>query len=215
MATGRTSKEIAGQLGISESTVNWHISNVFGRLGASSRAEAVALAMRDDLDDHQGAGEQVEQGASEPVKLPARRTARPPLPLSTVALAVAVTLVIGLLGGAVLAGWDFTSLTSPPPSAAPASHPVQQTAAPAGVPSSPAPTADAPSPAPAATARPTSAPVPGSPAAPSALPLVAPALGTVAPVLPAVSPTSVPVPVGSAPALLTLPPLPSPSVGLP
>src|SRR5687767_15733345 len=48
VAAGRTSKEIAGELGISESTVNWHIANVFARLGASSRAEAVAVVLRED-----------------------------------------------------------------------------------------------------------------------------------------------------------------------
>src|SRR5258708_505088 len=46
VAEGRTSKEIAVALGISESTVNWHLANAFERLGASSRAEAVALAIR-------------------------------------------------------------------------------------------------------------------------------------------------------------------------
>lgn len=97
VAAGRTSKEIAAELGISESTVNWHISNVFGRLGASSRAEAVALAMRDDVH---------RQDA--PVETPDRPSGRPPLPLTSVALAVAVTLVLGLFGGALLAGWQFS-----------------------------------------------------------------------------------------------------------
>jgi len=46
VAEGRTSKEIAVILGISESTVNWHLANAFERLGASSRAEAVAITMR-------------------------------------------------------------------------------------------------------------------------------------------------------------------------
>jgi DNA-binding CsgD family transcriptional regulator len=95
VAAGRTSKEIAGQLGISESTVNWHISNVFERLGASSRAEAVAVAMREEA-----------QRPDDPRTVPERR-AGPPLPLSAIALAVAVTLVLGLLGGAFMAGWSF------------------------------------------------------------------------------------------------------------
>jgi len=97
VAAGRTSKEIAGELGISESTVNWHISNVFGRLGASSRAEAVALAIRDE--------EPRPDAAVEP---PDRLSGRLPLPLSAVALVVAVTLVLGLFGGAILAGWQFS-----------------------------------------------------------------------------------------------------------
>ena len=45
VARGETSKEIAGALGIGERTVNWHIGRVFLKLGAGSRAEAVALAL--------------------------------------------------------------------------------------------------------------------------------------------------------------------------
>jgi DNA-binding CsgD family transcriptional regulator len=45
VARGETSKEIAGALGIRERTVNWHIERVFLKLGAGSRAEAVALAI--------------------------------------------------------------------------------------------------------------------------------------------------------------------------
>ena len=45
IAVGETSKEIALALGIRERTVNWHIANVFAKLGAGSRAQAVAMAM--------------------------------------------------------------------------------------------------------------------------------------------------------------------------
>jgi DNA-binding CsgD family transcriptional regulator len=45
VALGKTSKEIAGALGIGERTVNWHLERVFVKLGAGSRAEAVALAL--------------------------------------------------------------------------------------------------------------------------------------------------------------------------
>lgn len=96
VAAGRTSKEIASILGISESTVNWHLSNAFTRLGASSRAEAVALAMRDEA-----------QRADAQRRVPEPPAGRPPLPLSAIALTVAVTLVLGLLGGALMAGWSF------------------------------------------------------------------------------------------------------------
>ena len=44
VARGETSKEIAASLGIGERTVNWHLERVFVKLGAGSRAEAVALA---------------------------------------------------------------------------------------------------------------------------------------------------------------------------
>ena len=45
VALGKTSKEIAGALGIGERTVNWHLERVFVKLGADSRAEAVSLAL--------------------------------------------------------------------------------------------------------------------------------------------------------------------------
>src|SRR5690242_10152056 len=44
VARGETSKQIAASLGIGERTVNWHLERVFVKLGAGSRAEAVALA---------------------------------------------------------------------------------------------------------------------------------------------------------------------------
>jgi DNA-binding CsgD family transcriptional regulator len=46
VAKGRTSEEIASDLRISQVTVKWHIGNAMGKLSASSRAEAVATAMR-------------------------------------------------------------------------------------------------------------------------------------------------------------------------
>jgi NarL family two-component system response regulator YdfI len=45
IAHGETSKEVAQSLGISERTVNWHIERVFVKLGAGSRAQAVAIAL--------------------------------------------------------------------------------------------------------------------------------------------------------------------------
>ena len=49
VARGETSKEIATRLGIRERTVNWHLGRVFVKLGAGSRAEAVALAMEQGI----------------------------------------------------------------------------------------------------------------------------------------------------------------------
>jgi DNA-binding CsgD family transcriptional regulator len=46
VAKGKTSEEVADNLRISEVTVKWHIGNAMRKLGASSRAEAVATAMR-------------------------------------------------------------------------------------------------------------------------------------------------------------------------
>lgn len=45
VALGETSKEIASALGIRERTVHWHLTRVYAKLGATSRAEAVAIAM--------------------------------------------------------------------------------------------------------------------------------------------------------------------------
>jgi DNA-binding CsgD family transcriptional regulator len=45
VASGKTTKEIGAELSIADSTVNWHVGNVHAKLGASSRAEAVAVAM--------------------------------------------------------------------------------------------------------------------------------------------------------------------------
>lgn len=86
VAAGRTSKEIASQLQISESTVNWHLTKAFARLGASSRAEAVAIAMRD---------------ADGVTVLSRTLSTAPPLVLM---LSYAVTLMLGVLCGALLVG---------------------------------------------------------------------------------------------------------------
>ena len=92
VAAGRTSKEIASALGISESTVNWHVANVFARLGASSRAEAVALAMREEVDGH----DRPPNASAKSARLP------------TVAFVLAITLLLlGLLAGALIAGWTI------------------------------------------------------------------------------------------------------------
>lgn len=190
VAAGRTSKEIAGQLQISESTVNWHLANAFERLGASSRAEAVALAMRD--------GAEPADGGSGSQVAPPRLARHPTLPLSSIGLAFAATLLLGLIGGALIADWE---LTSPSPS---------PTAAPTG----------APSPSTSPTAQPTGGAAPGLPSetaaqrpsvAPAPTSAGAPALRTAAPLLPAVaSPEIDEIPPAPLDALPSLPAVPAP-----
>jgi DNA-binding NarL/FixJ family response regulator len=46
MASGLSNKEIAERLAVSFHTVKFHVNAILGKLGASSRAEAVALAAR-------------------------------------------------------------------------------------------------------------------------------------------------------------------------
>ncbi len=46
LAEGAGNREIAERLGVTEHTVKFHLSAIFGKLGASTRTEAVRLAMR-------------------------------------------------------------------------------------------------------------------------------------------------------------------------
>ncbi len=49
VAAGDTNRSIAAALGISERTVDRHVSNIFAKLGVSSRAAATAFAVEHDL----------------------------------------------------------------------------------------------------------------------------------------------------------------------
>lgn len=49
LAAGASNKEIAGKLYLSEHTVKFHVSTILGKLGAATRAEAVARGYRQGL----------------------------------------------------------------------------------------------------------------------------------------------------------------------
>jgi DNA-binding NarL/FixJ family response regulator len=49
VAAGKTNRQIAGELVISEKTVARHLSNIFVKVGVASRAAATAYAFQHDL----------------------------------------------------------------------------------------------------------------------------------------------------------------------
>ena len=49
LADGLSNKAIAARLGISDETVKFHLSAIFGKLGASNRTDAVRHALRKGL----------------------------------------------------------------------------------------------------------------------------------------------------------------------
>ncbi len=52
LATGDTDVEVAAKLGLSPATVQTHVRNAKAKLGARTRAQAVAVALRGGLIDH-------------------------------------------------------------------------------------------------------------------------------------------------------------------
>ncbi len=200
VAAGMTTKEISATLSIADSTVNWHVGNALAKLGASSRAEAVAIMLRD--------------GPAETPVVIVRTQQRPRVawPLAAV---LALGAMVMIAGGTSLAAWYLgTHQASPndqPPSFAPArTAPASGNGAPpsASASAGAATTAtDAPAP-PASTLPPApiTSTVPVLPVTTPALPIAtAPAVPSV-PVVPSLRP---------APSLLPLPPLPTPLPSLP
>jgi DNA-binding CsgD family transcriptional regulator len=50
VSTGRTNRQIADELFISESTAGVHVSNILGKLGVATRTEAASVAVKLNLD---------------------------------------------------------------------------------------------------------------------------------------------------------------------
>jgi DNA-binding CsgD family transcriptional regulator len=46
LASGRTNKQIARDLGISLNTIKFHVRNLFQKLGVNSRGQAIAMYLR-------------------------------------------------------------------------------------------------------------------------------------------------------------------------
>ncbi|HJX39125.1 MAG TPA: LuxR C-terminal-related transcriptional regulator, partial [Anaerolineae bacterium] len=51
MFCGLANKEIAGEIGIAVKTVEYHITNILGKLGAANRTQAVVAALEQGLLD--------------------------------------------------------------------------------------------------------------------------------------------------------------------
>ena len=49
LATGKTNKEIAGELVLSPATVERHVTNLYRKIGARRRSEATAYALSHGL----------------------------------------------------------------------------------------------------------------------------------------------------------------------
>jgi len=49
LAGGLANKEIAARLSISDHTVKFHVASILGKLGASTRTEAVSIGIRQGL----------------------------------------------------------------------------------------------------------------------------------------------------------------------
>jgi len=183
---GRSTKEIAADLAISESTVNWHVSNVLSKLGASTRAEAVALYIGGD----RSSADSTERIPT--IDVAPRATHRWRLR----ALALAGALCLVLVGGAPLVAARQQATIGPSVTAAPTATPTTMPTA-SGTPTA-APEGTA-GPSPRATAL---TPAPGAPQQTS---LPAPTIAPPTLSLPTLAPTPLPMP--TLPPVPTLPPL--------
>ena len=204
VANGRTSKEIGSALGISESTVNWHLANVFAKLGVSSRAEAVARAYVAN-----GQERPYASSLAGPVPTP---QAWPRL----IAIAIAIAIAAALLGGVTVATFRVGPIPILTPSPANRSDGVPTSSPSSGsrqdlIGAEIAPTTASQDP----MADPTGSAPPASPAT-LTVPIVSPSLVTspTMPTIPIPSVTSLPLPMPS-PDLPLPSPIPTPRLSLP
>jgi two-component system, NarL family, response regulator len=51
MSLGKTNQQMCNELNISESTIKFHINNIFGKLGVSDRTQAVIIAIKRGMTD--------------------------------------------------------------------------------------------------------------------------------------------------------------------
>lgn len=193
VAAGMTTKEIAAALSIAESTVNWHVGNALARLGASSRAEAVAIMMR--------------EGPAEVPVLFVRPQQRPRLAWPLVAV-LALSLALAVAGSTGLAAWYLGTHSAPPSYEAPSLAPAPTTAPTTGG-TQPTASASAGAGTPATNETPHALVVPPGPVM-----TTVPAVPITTPPLPVASAPAVPsVPsLTPAPTRLPLPPLATPSL---
>jgi DNA-binding CsgD family transcriptional regulator len=71
LADGKSGAKIAAELVLSPETVRTHVRNAMSKLGASTRSQAVAMAVRDQgIDDEGAAGEPARSGSSRRVSTP-------------------------------------------------------------------------------------------------------------------------------------------------
>ncbi|MDP9245474.1 MAG: LuxR C-terminal-related transcriptional regulator [Chloroflexota bacterium] len=196
VAAGMTTKEIAATLSIADSTVNWHVGNALAKLGASSRAEAVAIMLRDGP-------------AEAPVVVIGPRPQRPVRSAWPVAATVALVVMLAVAGGTSIAALYFGTHQAPAPDRDAPSLAPTPTTAPATTGSQP------PAATPAASVAPQGAPATTTPVITGPSASAQPVLPIVNPVAPLATATA------TAPAHPTLPSLtpsltPSPPLpGLP
>jgi len=120
VAEGLANKEIATKLFISPNTVKVHLRNIYTKLGASSRTEAVTMALQQGLITLAGPDDAAEEESIDPAELDAAadmdvEMAVPPSKFSfnrPAMVLVAVTLVAVILIG--LFSWQALSDPAPP-----------------------------------------------------------------------------------------------------